>query len=689
MPRETFNAITAVEINRASIATLADRPNSVSRYGDSNLSAQELKERFDAFPHLVQKKINEIIAALASASASKYITLADHSTGKDNLYDFIALFSRDASEGKTIADFIYALYTAEQAASPASKSISEIFNDMASRLAALESARVALQESVSNHETRISANETRISANETNITNHEERISGIEQYLGGDNFIVDDSIAYQKSVPKNACEKAKILSVGGMTYKTENLIPFPYADTTGAGYTETKNGVTFEVLADGGISIDGLCEKAIAFTIGRGINYFSETIYAGTNKPSSVTKEGLCLSFNGTIPTADISIFYENSISPWLYVYVKTGVTYNGVIYPMLNYGTTALPYRPYFTGLRNAKVTEMKSDGANLIPYPYKHTTKVENGITFIDNGDGSISIKGTATGNAVFYLYDDFGHGCNFITAGEYYSRSEKGIETSATAHFMVNCYRSRDAHGESFEWFGGATTAQAPNDFIGAIIYIVVLSGTTIDTTVTPMLNHGSVSLPYKPYVGTLDTFAIPEEAQVSNGINDECYDYLDFARKKVIKNVGVVDLGALNFSISSVDANRTIFVTSITGILPNTDFNKIAALLVDGYRSVSQNATWVAGDITQSAYESNPSTVFVIETPNMSMDEFKSKINGKKLYYCLAAPEVIDVSSANLPDPYIEVEAGGTITAVNEHNFAAPSSIKYLVTYPKEV
>ena len=41
-----------------------------------------------------------------------------------------------------------------------------------------------------------------------------------------------------------------------------------------------------------------------------------------------------------------------------------------------------------------------------NLIPYPYLNTTLTKNGITFTDNGDGSITANGTATDNAVFYL-------------------------------------------------------------------------------------------------------------------------------------------------------------------------------------------------------------------------------------------------------------------------------------------
>lgn len=40
-----------------------------------------------------------------------------------------------------------------------------------------------------------------------------------------------------------------------------------------------------------------------------------------------------------------------------------------------------------------------------NLIPYPYYETTKTASGITFTDNGDGTITANGTATGRAVFY--------------------------------------------------------------------------------------------------------------------------------------------------------------------------------------------------------------------------------------------------------------------------------------------
>ena len=41
-----------------------------------------------------------------------------------------------------------------------------------------------------------------------------------------------------------------------------------------------------------------------------------------------------------------------------------------------------------------------------NLIPYPYNEKTHTENGITFTDNGDGTITANGTATDTAIFSM-------------------------------------------------------------------------------------------------------------------------------------------------------------------------------------------------------------------------------------------------------------------------------------------
>lgn len=46
----------------------------------------------------------------------------------------------------------------------------------------------------------------------------------------------------------------------------------------------------------------------------------------------------------------------------------------------------------------------DFKCVGKNLIPYPYYNTSAVINGITWTDNGDGTVTANGTATANSFF---------------------------------------------------------------------------------------------------------------------------------------------------------------------------------------------------------------------------------------------------------------------------------------------
>ena len=56
--------------------------------------------------------------------------------------------------------------------------------------------------------------------------------------------------------------------------------------------------------------------------------------------------------------------------------------------------GDTAIPYPPGQTASKN------------LIPYPYYNTTNTTGGITFTDNGDGTVTADGIRTGTANFIL-------------------------------------------------------------------------------------------------------------------------------------------------------------------------------------------------------------------------------------------------------------------------------------------
>ena len=66
-------------------------------------------------------------------------------------------------------------------------------------------------------------------------------------------FPSDDSVAYRKVVPVGVESMARVTELGGMTYKCNNLIPYPYQE----GSSLINNGVTYTVNADGSIKAVG------------------------------------------------------------------------------------------------------------------------------------------------------------------------------------------------------------------------------------------------------------------------------------------------------------------------------------------------------------------------------------------------------------------------------------------------
>ena len=175
-------------------------------------------------------------------------------------------------------------------------------------------------------------------------------------------------------------------------------------------------------------------------------------------------------------------------------------------LYPMLNEGSTALPYMPYFSGLKNAFFKEIVSTGRNLIPYPYNETTVTKNGITFTVNNDGTVTVNGTATARSDFIL-------ANYIsvTVGASYFLS--GCPSGgASDKFIMLLYDGTNGYADIGA--GYKVVAKSNNFSVSIIIY----EGVTVNNLVfKPILNYGSTAFPYEPY--TQSVLSLPEA--VENG------------------------------------------------------------------------------------------------------------------------------------------------------------------------
>lgn len=160
------------------------------------------------------------------------------------------------------------------------------------------------------------------------------------------------------------------------------------------------------------------------------------------------------------------------------------------------------------------------KIESKNMLPYPYVDTTKTENGITFTDNGDGTVKVNGTATADASFVLstYSVKAHTSYFISGCP--------AGGSASSYYW-------HLRGFNYDMGQGAKILNA-SDFTHQG-EIVIKAGTTVSNIVfKPQLERGTIATEYTSYVN-------PSKTKVSR------YGKNLFNKNQVVKFAIVTEAG----------------------------------------------------------------------------------------------------------------------------------------------
>lgn len=171
-------------------------------------------------------------------------------------------------------------------------------------------------------------------------------------------------------------------------YNIKNLLKVPYIDTD-----KIENGVSFTVNSDYSISVSGTAEADTYFELCKkdfGDKHLD--VYAGKLTANGYVISGHYVGYN-----------YTNQI---VSIKIPEGEAVNVTIYPQIEKGSKATDYEA------PVKLSEIgvRVCGRNLIPYPYMNGSYKTKGVEFTDNGDGSITVVGTATENIWFNLYKGY---------------------------------------------------------------------------------------------------------------------------------------------------------------------------------------------------------------------------------------------------------------------------------------
>lgn len=369
-------------------------------------------------------------------------------------------------------------------------------------------------------------------ATQTALANTQRQVDGLYTLLEQKNEIyvqtaTDTYTTRETAGGENIADgvQTPVKKITGKTVKTTNLLPFPYLD----GTSLTSNGVTFTANNDGSITVNGTPTDYAAYRFISDFRGIGEFILSGI--PSSANLTFTFTAYNsagdsiGTVNGLAGQSIQFNTANYIGYDHAllqirrsqNSEVINNVTVYPMLNEGSTALPYMPYFSGLKNAFFKEIVSTGRNLIPYPYYDTTKTENGVTFTLNDDYSVTANGTNTSNTnAEFIFVNNGDRC-FFPKGTYTINTNFNGENST-----LPCYVQRYKMDTSFDTtlvypYSGSVTFENDTDGL-LLVRIVIGAGKTVNNvTMKPMLNYGSSALPYEPY--TQSVLSLPEAVELT--------------------------------------------------------------------------------------------------------------------------------------------------------------------------
>ena len=503
------------------------------------------------------------------------------------------------------------------------------------------------------------------------ISSFDKRIENLEAAVspGLVTPVVDDEVAYAKTVPNGVLPNAAVTEVGGMSYRCENLFQLTINTTTQGGVTLTPNG-------DGSFTVNGTATSDIYFNLGTANLETGTYTLCGGFKGGSWTKYALYAEGKAQwYSLGGASTYTVNSGKQLFQLAVYKGTTVSNLtVFPMVNKGSTALPYQPYFEGLRDSKVTAVESVGTNL----WSGEISAQSAPTTYTFANGTMTLR--RNGGAI----QGFVWSKEKFKAGAYkLSFTLSGVANSANFRIIKNSTASatnigtnitsvfsNTAHNISF------TLSEDSYLGFGTDVENVTLTASNI------MLNSGSTALPYQPYFR--ESLPIPADALegFGQGVNAQCYNKIVLdpleGVKKYVKNIGKFDMGALNWDYSSADKRFFIQTSLIAKVGNGTAMNALCT----EYTPISFNDFY--SDVTRDKTISRTGDyLFVRNLSYTSAAAFKTAMSGVMLLYELAAPTETDVSTLFADDNLLSVETGGTITAVNEYEQAAPFSIEYTV------
>lgn len=244
-------------------------------------------------------------------------------------------------------------------------------------------------------------------------------------------------------------------------------------------------------------------------------------------------------------------------------------------------------PDNPYtLAGVQPTKVTVC---GRNLIPYPYASLPSTVTGISFADNGDGTITVNGTAADETAGRLH--FLSNLLRIPAGTY---TLSGCAPNGSGDTwclqVVRVINGLEDWGWLCRDFGAGITFTL-TEATDIYIRIRLKKGTVINNGIfKPQLEIGTAATPYEPYSG--QTVPVPTLASLY-GDGTVCDEYDVVSGVETRRRKRVVFDGTENWGLSRTESGNNRYFIRVPDAVA---YNLLSQIVCSHWPSIGPGQTW---------------------------------------------------------------------------------------------
>ena len=519
-------------------------------------------------------------------------------------------------------------------------------------------------------------------ANKNYVDSLKKRIEQLEKASEGtilETLENDTQVSYVRQFEEGTLPYTLLEKVGGMTYKSENLLVIDDKETT------TLNGVTY-MIKNGVITLNGTATATTYITLIANCNLPLGTYSYNPKITTLPSGTFLNLSNVNGAYISNYAMTFENSVGRLQLQYNEGTVFSNIEIKPMLVSGSS-IPstFSQGFIGLRNTSVSEIISEGANLISLEDKEET-TSYGITYTIK-NGVITLNGTAT-KAFTLMWD-----IKIIKAGSCYFKWWYEGTTSAT----VFCYLYNVDHTAQLVSLNTNAilerTAELYENSDEYAIYIP--SGAEINNLILkPMLVRGATApTEYKPYKAPTIK-EIPTAVQNLDGYGlglpkvENCYNYVDFENNKFVKKLQKVVLdGSSDENIGLSMASNDNGIANFGFTFTNNGLSKHSKDgITDYFISNAPISHGLQTATTEEGVYINFTSLYirVKSTTASTVEQLRAYLaqNPITVVYEMETPIETDISDLLAGFDNVEkVEPLGSLTFENEYGQAVPNALTY--------